>query len=212
MNTISTAQAAKQSAVLNKKFNYNGVIMTRREYCDKAKGEGAKTEIRQVRMTEKENKEREQLAVIFRNMPFGNSCHPICKDYYARKTELEKGFFKTVYVIKETETCSMEITKIEYDYMNSTAAEKDENWNAPLIEVLNTDENVTGTYHVFFKCKYNQKSVFVRMDYNELCDLLDRKQEYELWEGRYKFLIALKAFDELHKKIVQPDLRGERKN
>ncbi len=115
---IKDAQKAKSEKYLNSIVNYNGKIITVREWLNALKDAGFLPKIETLRDTTKEEKETERLRKIYAcwDFPFGNENHPLVKQYNHDKAELAKGIFKTVYVMR-AEKYSYVITKTAYDYL-----------------------------------------------------------------------------------------------
>lgn len=116
---MSNIKVQREKAILNKQLNYSEGIMTRKEYLDLWHSKGGKVEEINVRQWKKEEKEKEELKGLSFRIPFGNEEHPQTKEYNKRKKDLEKGFYKTEYILHMTETRSIYITKIEFEYFNS---------------------------------------------------------------------------------------------
>lgn len=115
---ITVAQKAKAEKYLNSSIRHNEIVMSVKEWLHVLKNEGFKPVIESIRDVNKEDKEKERLNKIYRSwdFPFGNPNHPDVIKYNKDKAELEKGFFKTVYVMR-SENYSYVITKTAYDYL-----------------------------------------------------------------------------------------------
>jgi len=115
---INEAQKAKAEKYLNSFIRHNGMVMTVKNWLNTLKDEGYKPYIESIRDESKEEKEKARLNALYRSwdFPFGNPNHPMVIKYNQDKAELEKGFYKTVYVMR-TESTSYVITKTAYDYL-----------------------------------------------------------------------------------------------
>lgn len=115
---IKEAQRAKAEKYLNSRVNYDGKIITVREWLQELTNAGYTPVVENYRDNAKEDKERERLRIVIGSwgFPLGNPCHPEHKKYLQDKSELEKGFYKTVYLMR-SESTSYVITKTAYDYL-----------------------------------------------------------------------------------------------
>lgn len=115
---IKDAQKAKAEKYLSSLIRHNEKVMTVKEWLNILKNEGFNPVIETMRDVNKEDKEKERLNKIYRSwdFPFGNPNHPEVIKYNQDKAELEKGFFKTVYVMR-SDRYSYVITKTAYDYL-----------------------------------------------------------------------------------------------
>lgn len=115
---ITQAQKAKAEKYLNSLIRHNEKVMTVKDWLNLLKEEGYSPSIESIRDDAKEEKERERLRQIYRSwdFPFGNPNHPDVIKYNKDEENLEKGFFKTVYVMR-AERNSYVITKTAYDYL-----------------------------------------------------------------------------------------------
>ena len=117
---IKNAQLAKSEKYLNSLVNHENKVMTVKEWLEQLTRDGFLPCVENWRDNAKEEKERERLRKIYTSwdFPFGNPCHPVVKKYDEDKAELEKGIFKTVYLMRK-DTFSFMITKTAYDYLMS---------------------------------------------------------------------------------------------
>lgn len=115
---IKNAQQAKAEKYLNSFVRHNNKIMSVKEWLQELTHDGFFPCIETVRDYAKEEKERERLRKVYSSwdFPFGNPNHPMVKKYNEDKEELDKGIFKTVYIMRN-ETFSYVITKTAYDYL-----------------------------------------------------------------------------------------------
>ena len=115
---IKDAQKAKSEKYLNSLVNYNGKIITVKQWLHALNDAGFHPEIDIIHDTNKEEKEKERLRKIINSwdFPAGNENHPMVKRYNHDKAELTKGIFKTVYVMR-AEKLGYVITKTAYDYI-----------------------------------------------------------------------------------------------
>ena len=122
---ITQAQKARAEKYLNSLIRHNNKVMTVKEWLNLLKNEGYTPSIESVRDDAKEEKESERLRQIYRSwdFPFGNPNHPDVIKYNQDKENLEKGFFKTVYVMRAERT-SYVITKTAYDYLTGENQEQ----------------------------------------------------------------------------------------
>lgn len=117
---ITEAQKAKAEKYLSSFIRHNGVVMTVKDWVKNLTNEGYKPFVESIRDESKEEKEKTRLSKLYRSwdFPFGNPNHPIVIKYNQDKLELEKGFFKTIYVMRcENTSYSYVITKTVYDYL-----------------------------------------------------------------------------------------------
>lgn len=115
---IENAQKARSEKYLNSLVRHNGNVITVKEWLQALKNDGYSPVIETMRDSTKEDKERERLRLVFGSwgFPLGNPNHPEHKKYLEDKAELEKGFFKTVYLMRKDRQ-SYVITKTAYDYL-----------------------------------------------------------------------------------------------
>ena len=115
---IENAQKAKSEKYLNSLVNYQGRIITVKEWLHALKDAGFLPEVDTLHDTGKEERETERLRKIINSwdFPAGNENHPMVKRYNHDKAELAKGIFKTVYVMR-AEKLGYIITKTAYDYL-----------------------------------------------------------------------------------------------
>jgi hypothetical protein len=115
---IQNAQIAKAEKYLNSFVRHNNKIVTIKEWLNLLKCDGYLPCVETMRDTAKEEKETERLNRIYRSSDFvsGNPNWPATKKYLEDKAELEKGIFKTVYLMR-SESTSYVITKTAYDYL-----------------------------------------------------------------------------------------------
>jgi hypothetical protein len=111
----------RAQAILDKPIRVNGVTMTRREFIDRARAQGAHLEVANVRQPKAEEKLREEIERAERgwHIPIGNPSHPDTVAHNEKKDRLKRGLFTEEYRLFRPDGVYNVITKTEADYFNS---------------------------------------------------------------------------------------------
>lgn len=116
---IKAAQTAREAKILDTIVDFGGLgLMTRRNFIDMARRQGAQIKIFHERRYDKEDKLEEKLRRMAQYVAFGNPNLPETREYYALRDQLKAGIYDEQTRLEFPSGTSYEITKTEFDYFN----------------------------------------------------------------------------------------------
>ncbi len=116
---MTAAQRARKEQTLNKPVRLpNGEIVRTREFLDRLRAEGGILKIFRERQYGKIDEVAREIALIGRNVPFGNPDHPDTKSYYKKKLHLEASLIKELTGVQLPDGAFFELNKTELDYFS----------------------------------------------------------------------------------------------
>lgn len=125
--TMKTILDYRKESILSKKIRFAEGVMTRKEWLNLKRIQGASVEEESRRNYAAEEKLK-QWVYDNRDDNSGNSNWPPTKNWLAKKKESEGKIYKIVYLLKTGEDSGFyEITKTEYDYFQNKQLEEDLN-------------------------------------------------------------------------------------
>ena len=118
--SIDRARKAKAEQSLDKMFNINGRVMSRRDFLHMLGEQGGELHSYKTRQYDAEEKLKDKLWRMGANVPIGNPNHPETKNYYALKDQLKEGIYQEKVGVKLPSGTFYELNKTEQEYFKNT--------------------------------------------------------------------------------------------